>query len=76
THFKASANKVYLELDATSAVALSGFRFRVGGDETGIEGITIDADATIYDLYGRRVLEVVTPGLYIINGEKRYINIK
>ena len=76
THFKASANKVYLELDATSGVALSGFRFRVGGDETGIEGITIDADATIYDLYGRRVLEVVTPGLYIINGEKRYINIK
>ena len=75
THFKASANKVYLELDA-SQPALSGFRFRVGGDETGIEGITIDADATIYDLYGRRVLEVVTPGLYIINGEKRYINIK
>ena len=76
THFKASANKVYLELDATSAGALSGFRFRVGGDETGIEGITIDADAAIYDFYGRRVLEVVTPGLYIINGEKRYINIK
>ena len=76
THFKASANKVYLELNATSAVALSGFRFRVGDDETGIKGITIDADATIYDLYGRRVLEVVTPGLYIINGEKRYINIK
>ena len=75
THFKASANKVYLELDA-SQPALSGFRFRVGGDETGIEGITIDADATIYNLYGRRVLEVVTPGLYIINGEKRYINIK
>ena len=76
THFKASANKVYLELDATSGVALSGFRFRVGGDETGIEGITIDADATIYDLYGRRIVEVVTPGIYIINGEKHYINIK
>lgn len=75
THFKASANKVYLELDA-SQPALSGFRFRVGDEETGIKNVVIDADATIYDLYGRRVLEVVTPGLYIINGEKRYINIK
>lgn len=76
THFKASANKVYLELDAKKAAALSGFRFRIGDEETGIKNVVIDADATIYDLYGRRVLEVVTPGLYIINGEKRYINIK
>ena len=76
THFKASANKVYLELDATSGVALSGFRFRVGDDETGIKSVTIGAEGVIYDLYGRRIMEVVTPGLYIINGEKRYINLK
>ena len=76
THFKASANKVYLELDVVSDFALSGFRFRIGDDETGIEGISTNGDSIIYDLYGRRIMEVVTPGIYIINGEKRYINIK
>ena len=76
THFKASANKVYLELDVVSEFALSGFRFRIGDDETGIEGISTNGDSIIYDLYGRRIMEVVTPGIYIINGEKRYINIK
>ena len=74
--FKASANKVYLELDAMSEEAPSGFRFRIGEDETGIKGINTNGEAIIYDLYGRRIMEVVTPGLYIINGEKRYINIK
>ena len=74
--FKASANKVYLELDAMSEEAPSGFRFRIGEDETGIKGINTNGEAIIYDLYGRRIMEVVTPGIYIINGEKRYINIK
>ena len=74
THYKMSANKVLFDWDNTESHVTS-FRFSIG-EETGIEGITIDADATIYDLYGRRVLEVVTPGLYIINGEKRYIQVK
>ena len=30
----------------------------------------------IYDLYGRRILEVKSSGLYIVNGEKRYIQVK
>ncbi len=75
THYKMSANKVLFDYWDNTESHVTSFRFSIG-DETGIEGITIDADATIYDLYGRRVLEVVTPGLYIINGEKRYINIK
>jgi hypothetical protein len=75
THYKVSANKVLFDYWDNTESHVTSFRFSIG-DETGIEGITIDADATIYDLYGRRVLEVVTPGLYIINGEKRYINIK
>ena len=75
THYKVSANKVLFDWDASSQ-GVTSFRFRMGDEETGIEGITIDADATIYDLYGRRVLEVVTPGLYIVNGEKRYVKVK
>ena len=75
THYKMSANKVLFDYWDNTESHVTLFRFSIG-EETGIEGITIDADATIYDLYGRRVLEVVTPGLYIINGEKRYIQVK
>ena len=75
THYRVSANKVLFDWDASSQ-GVTSFRFRIGDDETGIDGITIGADTIIYDLYGRRIMEVVTPGLYIINGEKRYINIK
>ena len=39
-------------------------------DPTGISGIpAINADATIYDLSGRRV-EKATKGVYIVNGKK------
>ena len=43
---------------------------------TGIDAIKIGGDAVIYDLYGRRVVKVVVSGLYIIDGEKRYIQVK
>ena len=28
---------------------------------------------TVYDLQGRRVLRVKTPGFYLINGQKRFV---
>ena len=40
-----------------------------------IEGITADPKQprSIYDLSGRRLKEITAPGIYIINGKKRYI---
>jgi hypothetical protein len=38
----------------------------------GIDNIAVDADAVIYDLSGRRVLEAVK-GFYIINGKKVFV---
>ena len=32
-----------------------------------------DSDKVVYDIYGRRVGRIVTPGLYIIDGRKTYI---
>ena len=44
---------------------------------SGVENITIDeelvdenAEEVIFDIYGRRVFEICTPGVYIINGKK------
>ena len=43
---------------------------------TGVENSTIDnsieedGEQVIYDIYGRRVFETITPGVYIINGKK------
>lgn len=35
-----------------------------------------DEEVIIYDLHGRRLLDVPTSGLYIINGVKRYVHLK
>ena len=44
-------------------------------DLTGINGVTFDeADAVIYDVRGRRVDRITSPGVYIVNGKKIYIN--
>ena len=40
-------------------------------DNTGIDEITSDSEENlIYDLTGRRIEEITTPGIYIINGKK------
>ena len=38
--------------------------------EDGIENVTADAEAVIYDLSGRRVMEITERGIYIVNGKK------
>ena len=75
THYKMSANKVLFDWD-NSKGNVNAFRFRIEGEETGIEEVTVGAEDTIYDLYGRRLAEVTTSGLYIVNGEKRYVKVK
>lgn len=77
THYKMSANKILFDWDG-SVSNVSSFRFRLGtgGQATSLEDALMMDNTIIYDLYGRRILEVKTSGLYIVNGEKRYIQVK
>ena len=60
--------KAYLELDAV----LSAVKLYFGGDDaTGIEIVVKEnANAPIFDLSGRRVVNVAKGGIYIQNGKK------
>ena len=62
---KIPAGKAYIE---KAAAGVKGFFF---GDATGIAEVetATEADATIYDLSGRRV-EKAQKGIYIVNGKK------
>lgn len=79
-YVKCSANKVYLKLGGTvaSASSLSATYyfslFEGTTDIDKIEGEENLLDGTIYDLQGRKIDEVKTPGFYIVNGKKMFIN--
>lgn len=79
THYKMSANKILFDWsNNTTATMVKSFRFRLGtgGQTTSLEDALMMDNAIIYDLYGRRILDVKVSGLYIINGEKHYIHVK
>ena len=65
---KIKQGKAYLVLDET----LSAVKLYFGGDEaTGIETVVKEnANAPIFDLSGRRVVNVAKGGIYIQNGKK------
>lgn len=68
------ANKAYLTYSGGGAAAARGFF--LFDETTGIEMPTAEdgnADAVVFDLQGRRVLNP-TKGLYIVNGKKVFIN--
>ncbi len=71
THFLNNAGKAYLPADPSmTSLALS---FNFGGNTTAIESVlnnSTDANAPIYDLTGRRVMNTVKGGIYIQNGKK------
>ncbi len=69
-----SANKAYLTYSGGGAAATRGYF--LFDETTGIEMPTaedVNADAVVYDLQGRRVVNP-TKGLYIVNGKKVFIN--
>ena len=43
------------------------------GDSSGIENVTTENATAIYDLSGRRVKEITSNGIYIINGKKHLV---
>ncbi len=71
THFLNNAGKAYLPASAVVAGARTLF---FGGSTTDIEDSTLapvfNANAPIYDLSGRRVMNAVKGGIYIQNGKK------
>ena len=75
THFLNNAGKAYLPATAVSTTAQT-LRFNFGGT-TGIEDAIVapsfDANAPIFDLSGRRVMNTVKGGIYIQNGKKFFV---
>lgn len=72
TAFYLSSHKSYLPASAAQGSAFYGLRI---GGTTGITEVeTAPAEDVIYDLTGRRVTKIVAPGIYIVNGVKKYFN--
>ena len=73
THFMNNANKAYMMI--AGATPIKGFTFKIDGDDpTGVQLNTVNQKETsVYDLTGRRVEKVTSPGLYIVNGKKFYV---
>jgi hypothetical protein len=61
-------NKAFLRMGTSNVAA---FRLVVDEEVTAIDSVTTEkADAPIYDLSGRRVLNTIKGGIYIQNGKK------
>ena len=75
-YVKLPANKAYFSMPNSEGASSYSFRFPWEGT-TDIEGIvTEDNDAlngTIFDLQGRKIVEIAEPGFYIINGKKVFV---
>ncbi len=69
THIKCSGNKAFLEMSESQAS--SSFSFQFTGT-TGIDGVDAEGGnaESIYDLQGRKIVEITEKGVYIINGNK------
>ena len=70
-----NANKSYLEDDAQNENAVSVFGFSFSGNTTDIDEVEGENGnvETIYDLHGRKLERIVTPGIYIVNGKKMFV---
>lgn len=73
THFKNRANKVYLEIPLNLSQNIQLFNLNRDNSSTGIEEIESEKVQTIYDIQGRRVLRITSPGVYIVNGKKQIV---
>ena len=73
-YFQCSANKIYLPYSAAANAAKFSFRFD-GGTTTDLEEALFgnEEGQVIFDLQGRRIERITAPGLYIVNGQKRYV---
>ena len=73
--FKNRANRAYLVLDKNDIPQqTAGLRFLFPGT-TAVEEVTTEHATveSIYDLQGRKLTEITSPGIYIINGKKVFV---
>lgn len=78
TAFKNNANKAYLPKGTATNLSATFYGFGWNGT-TGIDNVNGDSTAgaqnskdreTIFDLFGRRIESINSPGIYIVNGRK------
>lgn len=78
TAFKNNANKAYLPKSTATNLSATFYGFGWNGT-TGIDNVNGDSTAgaqnskdreTIFDLFGRRIESINSPGIYIVNGRK------
>ena len=73
---KMTEHKLYCNIDIDMTASLGQTINVTFGSEdlSGIEDIILDKDeVVIYDITGRRVNAITTPGIYIVNGKKQII---
>lgn len=69
--FLNNANKAYLPLSALPVAAQNSASLRFDDGTTNIEYVNSQSDVSvIFDLAGRRIERIVSPGIYIIGGKK------
>ena len=56
-----------------SEAGMSAFDVRVDGATGIVEVEDVAADKVMYDLLGRKVDEIASPGFYIIGGKKVFV---
>ena len=76
-YFYVPANKIYLPWNTTANGAAPAFYFNFDGTTTGVDDIenVWDRNTGIYDLQGRRVNRIEQSGIYVINGQKRFVKV-
>lgn len=74
-YFRVTANKMYLPWRTEQGTA-SAFTFRFG-TQTDVEDALLGSETkeTIYDLSGRRLQRINQTGIYIVNGQKRFVKV-
>ncbi len=74
-YFRVTANKMYLPWRTEQGTA-SAFTFRFG-TQTDVEDALLGSETkeTIYDLSGRRLQRIDQTGIYIVNGQKRFVKV-
>ena len=71
-HVICKANKAYIVIGSGEAAGRGSFSFRFDGGTTGIDEVEGENEniETIFDLQGRKLNEITSPGIYIVNGRK------
>ena len=74
TTFYNAGHKAYMVVESAAQTAGYSFNFDWNGT-TGIENIDAAeaTNAVIYDITGRQIKAIVTPGIYIVNGKKTFV---